>query len=71
MAYTDQNFQTKKALKDALASGKKVTVYQPNNMFDTKVPFNGTVYLEGPHYPQPHKWYVVGTMKDGYLHSVK
>jgi hypothetical protein len=31
----------------------------------------GTVYLEGPHYPQAHKWYASGEMKDGILVKVK
>lgn len=29
MAYTDFNFKTKKALKEALAAGRRITVYQP------------------------------------------
>lgn len=70
MAYTDHNFLTKKSLRDAIAAGKKITVYQPGGMFDN-IPTDGTVYLEGPHYPQPHKWYAQGVMKDGYLVSIK
>jgi hypothetical protein len=35
------------------------------------VPENGTVYLEGPHYPEPHKWYAQGTMVNGKLTKVK
>ena len=27
--YTDRNFKTKKALKEALAMGKEITIYQP------------------------------------------
>jgi hypothetical protein len=69
MAYTDTNFKTKKALKEAIAAGKEVTCYDPGP-FNT-VPTNGTVYLEGPHYPAPHTWYAQGTMKDGVLIKVK
>ena len=29
MAYTNTNFKTKKALKDALAAGQEVGVHQP------------------------------------------
>jgi len=70
MAYTDRNFKTKKALKEALANGDQITVYQPGP-FGEGVPANGTVYLEGPHYPQAHTWYAQGTMKDGVLEKIK
>lgn len=67
MAYTDPNFKTKKALKEALASGKVVTVFQPG--YGT-VPTDGTVSLEGPHFPKPHTWYATGTMENGILVKV-
>lgn len=64
MAYTDKNFRTKKALKDALAAGARVSVYSPG-------PFpcatDGKVTLEGPHYPEPHRWYASATVKDGII----
>ena len=69
--YVSPDFKTKKSLKEALLAGKQVDVYQPNNMFNVQVPSNGTVYLEGPHFPQPHTWYAEGTMKDGKLVKVK
>ena len=28
-------------------------------------------YLEGPHYPEPHKWYAEVEMKDGVIVKVK
>lgn len=68
MAYVSPNFKTKKALKDALAAGQRVDVYQPGL---GTVPENGAVYLEGPHYPEPHRWYAQGTMKGGRLVKVK
>lgn len=64
MSYTGPNFKTKKALKEALAKGQNIGVYQPGL---GTVPINGVVYLEGPHFPEPHKWYATGTMKDGKL----
>lgn len=67
--YVDPNFKTKKALKEALAEGKPVTVYSVA-LFPEPIPDNGRVYLEGPHYPEPHKWYAQGTMKDGKLVKV-
>jgi len=66
--YVSPNFKTKKALKEAIAAGKIVEVFQPNAMPGSPpVPTNGTVFLEGPHYPEPHRWYAKGTMKDGRL----
>lgn len=55
MAYTEQNFPSKKALKEAIAAGRKISVFQPGPFGDALRP--GKVYLEGPHYPKPHKWY--------------
>lgn len=59
--YVQPNLKSKKALKDALAAGKTVTVFQPNDMFGTTDKVNAqartVVTLEGPHYPEPHKWY--------------
>ncbi len=68
MAYVNPNFKTKKALKEALAEGKNVEVYQPGL---GTVPFNGSIALEGPHFPEPHKWYASAIIKDGKLVSVK
>jgi hypothetical protein len=70
MAYTDTNFPTKKALKEALAAGKQITVYQPGGIFDSRIPDNGTVYLEGPHYPKPHTWYAKATMENGIVKKI-
>lgn len=68
MAYVNPNFRTKKALKDALAAGQKITMYEPGL---GKIPENGTVSLEGPHYPQPHTWYATGIVENGKLVKVK
>jgi len=72
MAYTDINFRTKKAVKEALAAGRRITVYQPNgDLTGSTVPSDGTVYLEGPHYPEPHRWYAKGTIQGGLLVKVE
>ena len=60
--YADRNFKTKKALKDAVANGDKIGVYQPNNIFNVQPKPNSTVSVEGPHYPEPHKWYATVTL---------
>ena len=66
--YVTPNFPTKKALREWLAAGRTVVVFQ-SGLGD--VPTDGTVYLEGPHYPQPHRWYAEGTMQHGRLIKVK
>ncbi len=71
MSYVSPNFKTKKALKDALKAGQTVTVFQPNAMFGDGSAKDGTVYLEGPHYPEPHKWYAEGYVEGGVLKRVK
>lgn len=68
MAYVSPNFKTKKALREALAAGRIVEVYQPGL---GTVPDNGRIALEGPHYPKPHTWYADGTMEGGRLVKIK
>lgn len=68
MAYVNPNFKTKKELKAAIAEGKSIDVFQPGL---GTVPVDGRIALEGPHYPQPHKWYAEGTMENGRLVKVK
>lgn len=63
MPYTVTNYKTGKAVKEAIAAGEKVAVYQPGP-FGPQVP-DGWCCLEGPHYPQPHSWYVGVIVKDG------
>ena len=52
--YADTNFKTKKALREAVADGP-VACHQPG-------PFgpalsDGEHTCEGPHFPEPHRWY--------------
>lgn len=68
--YTSENFKTKKALKEAIANGERISVFQPGP-FGEKLPISGKVYLEGPHYPAPHTWYAEGELKDGFLVKVR
>jgi hypothetical protein len=60
--YTVTNYKTKKAFKEAVAAGD-VPVFQPG-------PFgpnarDGACCIEGPHYPEPHKWYAAVTVRNG------
>lgn len=66
--YVEPNFKTKKALKDAVATGQTVRVFSPGPF---PAPSNGRVTLEGPHYPEPHRWYAEGQVLDGKLVKVK
>lgn len=68
--YTETNFKTKKELKEAVSAGRKIRVFQPGP-FGGNEPENGEVSVEGPHYPEPHKWYARVTLKDGFVVSVK
>lgn len=65
MAYVSGNPATRKQLQEWIADGRKLTVYNPSGMFP--VPDNGTVSVEGPHYPKPHRWYGTVTVEDGYI----
>lgn len=67
MAYTTTNYRTKKAMKEAVAAGP-VEVYQPGPFGpDVK---DGRAYIEGPHYPEPHRWYAAVDVKDGVIVKV-
>lgn len=68
--YTLKNFKSKKALKEAVASGIRVTYYQPGP-FGGNEPTEGKIYVEGPHYPEPHKWYAECEVKDSVIVKVR
>ena len=67
--YTVKNFKSKKDLKEAVKMGEIVTIYQPGP-FGGNEPTNGTVSLEGPHYPEPHRWYASATLENGRIVKV-
>ncbi len=55
--YVFPNFKTKKALKEAVRDGGiSVAVFQPGPFGSGNVE-NGTFAVEGPHSPEPHRWY--------------
>jgi hypothetical protein len=70
MSYTEKNFKSKKELKDAVNAGEKIRCFQPVLGPDL-TNFTGKVYLEGPHYPKPHKWYATATLVNGVVKTVK
>lgn len=68
--YTNTNFKTKKALKEAVAKGEEVAYYQPGP-FGGNEAQEGDFCVKGPHYPEPHRWYATCTAKDGLIVKVK
>lgn len=70
MAYVYPNYRTKKAFKEAVAKGEKMKFRQITSQSVVKIT-DGTTYLEGPHYPEPHRWYAAVTLKDGVVTKIK
>lgn len=68
--YTCTNFKTKKALKEAVASGQDVRIYQPGP-FGGNEPSNGEVSVEGPHFPEAHRWWAEVMLHEGRIVHVK
>jgi hypothetical protein len=63
--YTAENFPTKAALKRAVAGGQQVQTWQPGGIFPHTR--NGQIALEGPHYPEAHRWYASARIVDGVI----
>ncbi len=61
MAYTDTNFKTKKELLKAVKAGDDVYAWQPGP-FPLRAYDGNKLIIEGPQYPQPHKWYAQVTI---------
>lgn len=69
-AYVYPNYKSKKAVKEVIKAGEKVTCSE--NTPQGKVTlFNGTACVEGPHYPEPHRWYGQVEVKDGFVINIK
>ncbi|MCK5020429.1 MAG: hypothetical protein KAS32_25560 [Candidatus Peribacteraceae bacterium] len=68
--YTTTNFKTKKAFKEAVTKGDQVTIFQPGPFGGGPIT-DGSHCIEGPHYPEPHKWYASATTKDGIVVKVR
>ncbi len=64
--YVVGNPKTKKALKEAVAQGG-VKLFAPGLGRPVD---NGTETVEGPHYPQPHRWYARVQVEDGIVTKV-
>ena len=68
--YCVTNYPSKAAVRRAIEEhGDAGEVFQPG--IGPEVPANGTVTVEGPHYPQPHRWYGTATLADGRIVGIK
>ena len=67
--YTNINFKTKEELEEAIKKGDAVLLYNPGPL-GIKTPKEGTVFIEGPHYPEPHIWFAEVTVKDSLITNV-
>jgi len=74
MAYTQTNFKSgaefKREFKRRIeVDGFPLVGFQPGPFGpDLK---DGVHCFEGPHYPEPHKWYVEATTKDNFIIAIK
>ncbi len=69
MAYVDRDYNTKKEFKEAFAKGVEMYPYINGGFHDC--PQNGTICIEGPHYPRPHKWYASVVVENGKITKIK
>lgn len=67
--YVDPNYKTKKEFIAAVKAGIKHYPYTPSGLFHP--PQYGNCVIEGPHYPQPHKWIAACKIVDGIIVSAK
>jgi len=67
MAYVMPNFKTKKALKEAVANGEEVSVFMNGPIGEV---VEGENHVEGPHYPEPHRWYARVNVNNGFVDKV-
>lgn len=65
--YSNINFPSKKALKEAVAKAP-VPCHQPGP-FGPAVK-DGRHCCEGPHYPKPHRWYATVEVSNGHIIKV-
>lgn len=69
MSYVNPNYKTKKEFVAAVKAGTIHRTYNPSGMFPTQE--NGSDVIEGPHYPQPHRWYASVTVENGIVKTAK
>lgn len=65
--YVRPNFRTKKQLKEAVANGTEVTVFSPGPW---PAPEQGVATIEGPHFPEQHRFYARVQVENGRVTKV-
>jgi hypothetical protein len=65
--YARGNPKTKKLFKEYVGKVAAEVLFSPG----IPEPIEGTVYVEGPHYPQPHTWYAQVSIENGIIKAVK
>ena len=65
--YVTPNFKSKKALRAAVEGDILVQVFSPGPFPANR---DGTEFVEGPHYPEPHRWYAEVEVKNGLVTKV-
>ena len=68
MTYASINFRTKKAFREAVERGETVTLFEPGL---GRVPVEGRACVEGPWYPEPHRWYAEVELSAGRVTKVR
>ena len=66
--YAIENFKTKKAFLQAIKDGKKLTIWSPGPF---PAPTSGKTTIEGPWFPEPHKWYAEAHLDNGIIIAAK
>lgn len=66
--YADTNYKSKKQFKLAVDSGQQVRIFAPGPGSPRT---DGPETVEGPWYPEPHKWYAQVEMRNGVVVKVK
>lgn len=66
--YSEVNFKTKKAFREAVLSGRKISLFAPGLGTPKE---NGKEAVEGPQYPEPHRWYASVEMAGGFVTKVR
>ncbi len=62
--------KSKAAIRREIADGQTFFTVAANGL-ELNPPQDGTVTVEGPHYPKPHTWYGQATIKDGRVVKIK
>jgi len=65
--YVSPNFKSKRQLREAVGAGTRVRVFSPGPF---PAPSEGTTVIEGPHYPEPHRWYARVQVRNGLVVKV-